>query len=101
MSAACQPAAAVWLEAPRLTYPRCPTAEASKPARAAAPWGHRRQAPVAATASGAASTQREPQRQQAPTDVLYDAVIVGSGMGGLSTAAQLAAKGAKVVVLEK
>ncbi|GFR46202.1 hypothetical protein Agub_g7733 [Astrephomene gubernaculifera] len=37
----------------------------------------------------------------APTDVEYDAVIVGGGMGGLATAAQLVAKGAKVVVLEK
>jgi len=37
----------------------------------------------------------------APTDVLYDAVIVGGGMGGLTTAAKLAARGAKVVVLEK
>lgn len=36
-----------------------------------------------------------------PTDIEYDAVIVGSGMGGLSTATQLAASGAKVVVLEK
>jgi prolycopene isomerase len=34
-------------------------------------------------------------------DVLYDAVIVGSGMGGLVTATQLAAKGAKVLLLEK
>lgn len=34
-------------------------------------------------------------------DVEYDAVIIGSGMGGLSTAAQLAAKGARTVVLEK
>lgn len=41
------------------------------------------------------------QQQQAPTDIEYDAVIVGSGMGGLTTAAQLAAKGCKVVVLEK
>jgi sRNA-binding protein len=41
------------------------------------------------------------QRQQAPTDVLYDAVIVGGGMGGLTTATQMAAKGAKVLVLEK
>lgn len=37
----------------------------------------------------------------APTDVLYDAVIIGSGMGGLATAARMAAKGAKVLVLEK
>ncbi|KAG2451912.1 hypothetical protein HYH02_003687 [Chlamydomonas schloesseri] len=38
---------------------------------------------------------------EAPTDVEYDAVIVGGGMGGLATAARLVAKGAKVVVLEK
>ena len=38
---------------------------------------------------------------QAPTDFEYDAVIVGSGIGGLTTATQMAAKGAKVVVLEK
>ena len=35
------------------------------------------------------------------TDVEYDAVIIGGGMGGLTTATQLAAKGAKVIVLEK
>ena len=46
----------------------------------------------------AASAQ---QAQQAPTDVLYDAVIVGGGMGGLTTATQMASKGAKVLVLEK
>lgn len=39
--------------------------------------------------------------ERARTDVLYDAVIVGGGMGGLTTATQMAAKGAKVVVLEK
>lgn len=38
---------------------------------------------------------------EAPTDVQYDAVIVGGGMGGLTTAAKLIEKGAKVVVLEK
>ena len=34
-------------------------------------------------------------------DVLYDAIVVGGGMGGLTTASQMAAKGAKVLVLEK
>ncbi|GAX80223.1 hypothetical protein CEUSTIGMA_g7661.t1 [Chlamydomonas eustigma] len=38
---------------------------------------------------------------EASTDVEYDAVIIGSGMGGLATAAQMVAKGAKVLVLEK
>ena len=33
--------------------------------------------------------------------ILYDAVVVGGGMGGLTTASQMAAKGAKVLVLEK
>ena len=31
----------------------------------------------------------------------YDAIIIGSGIGGLVTASQLAAKGAKILVLEK
>lgn len=38
---------------------------------------------------------------EASTDVLYDAVIVGGGMGGLTTAAKLVEKGAKVLLLEK
>jgi prolycopene isomerase len=31
----------------------------------------------------------------------WDAVVIGSGIGGLVTASQLAAKGAKVLVLER
>lgn len=33
--------------------------------------------------------------------ILWDAVVIGSGIGGLVTATQLAAKGAKVLVLEE
>lgn len=46
-----------------------------------------------------AATRHE--HSQAPTDEEYDAVIIGAGMGGLTTASQMAAKGAKVLVLEK
>ncbi|MGL5065035.1 MAG: NAD(P)-binding protein, partial [Microcoleus sp.] len=35
-----------------------------------------------------------------PTEQEYDAIIIGSGIGGLVTATQLAAKKAKVLVLE-
>lgn len=52
------------------------------------------------TAAAAAAGQAA-AGAHAPTDVEYDAVIIGGGMGGLTTATQLAAKGAKVVVLEK
>eukprot|EP00873_Tetraselmis_striata_P044416 jgi/Tetstr1/464680/TSEL_009432.t1 len=38
---------------------------------------------------------------EASQDVVYDAVVVGSGIGGLTAATGLAAKGAKVAVLEK
>ena len=31
----------------------------------------------------------------------FDAIVIGSGIGGLVTASQLTAKGAKVLVLEK
>ena len=44
----------------------------------------------------AAQTQSERDNSQSQ----YDAIIIGSGIGGLVTATQLAAKGAKVLVLE-
>ncbi|MGK7946675.1 MAG: carotenoid isomerase [Microcystaceae cyanobacterium] len=36
-----------------------------------------------------------------PTSNTYDVIVIGSGIGGLVTATQLAAKGAKVLVLER
>jgi hypothetical protein len=58
----------------------------------------RRHAPL--LPPGATKTPYPPPTRQiatdAPTDVLYDAVIVGGGMGGLTTAAKLVEKGAKV-----
>lgn len=45
----------------------------------------------------------QPAQAQGTPDpnVLYDAIIVGGGMGGLTTASQMASKGARVLVLEK
>ncbi len=60
-----------------------------------------RQQRRAAVVAQAAAAPPAAAAAKAPTDIVYDAVIIGSGMGGLSTAAQMAAKGAKVVVLEK
>jgi prolycopene isomerase len=41
-----------------------------------------------------------PVLQRSP-DSVWDAIVIGSGIGGLVTATQLAAKGAQVLVLEK
>ncbi len=42
----------------------------------------------------------QPQQKSDRSNHLFDAIIIGSGIGGLVTATQLAAKGAKVLVLE-
>ncbi|BAU08279.1 carotenoid isomerase [Fischerella sp. NIES-3754] len=47
------------------------------------------------------SIKKIPNSQTVITDPYYDAIIIGSGIGGLVTATQLAAKGAKVLVLER
>ncbi|KAL4439820.1 hypothetical protein ABPG75_002821 [Micractinium tetrahymenae] len=59
------------------------------------------QRPARLATTAAAAAEAPVKAGGAPTDIEYDAIIIGSGMGGLSTAAQMAAKGAKVVVLEK
>lgn len=46
----------------------------------------------------AASAAQRPAAEALPTDT--DVIVIGSGMGGLTTAAQLAASGARVGVLE-
>ena len=56
----------------------------------------------AATAEAPVQRFQKAHKASGPDpNVLYDAVIVGGGMGGLTTASQMAAKGAKVLVLEK
>ena len=47
------------------------------------------------------STAHLPPKSQPESQSVYDAIVIGSGMGGLVTATQLAAKGAKVLVLER
>ncbi len=42
-----------------------------------------------------------PYKNTGEQEMLWDAVIIGSGIGGLVTATQLAAKGAHVIVLER
>lgn len=41
------------------------------------------------------------QEEGPDPSIVYDAIIIGGGMGGLTTASQMAAKGAQVLVLEK
>lgn len=55
------------------------------------------------TAASTSSTEPRPTpaSERAPTDTLYDAVVVGAGFGGLAAATQMAVAGAKVAVLER
>lgn len=39
--------------------------------------------------------------RQASSDQEYDAIVIGGGVGGLTTAAQMVSRGLKVLVLEK
>ena len=66
----------------------------------------RRQLAVTAVAAPPQEVTRPAQAAPRHTraahgDDEYDAVVIGGGMGGLTAATQLAAKGAKVIVLEK
>lgn len=82
--------------------PRWAAAAAASPASSAEPhadaveWSElddNQRRPVAAG--------RAKKQGNTSTETLYDALVVGGGMGGLTAATQMAAKGAKVLVLEK
>lgn len=45
--------------------------------------------------------ERSPEWEDGEFDAVFDAIVVGAGIGGLVTATQLAAKGARVLVLER
>lgn len=47
------------------------------------------------------SAQAIPTLTEEHYNTVWDAVVVGSGVGGLTTATEMASKGAKVLVLEK
>lgn len=56
---------------------------------------------VRASSGGTASTLRERKDEVLGRDKVWDAIVVGGGMGGLTTAAKMVEKGADVLVLEK
>ena len=55
---------------------------------------------AAAVPSSSSSSQQQHSAKASP-DIEYDAIVIGSGMGGLTTASQLAAAGQRVAVLER
>lgn len=55
--------------------------------------------PVAVLSPETATRRGESEKGAAGEE--YDAVVIGSGIGGLVAATQLAAKGARVLVMEK
>ena len=71
--------------------------------------GHTSMDPISiAVPANILDTRRYPSLNEVanlPTDaagnIVYDAIVIGAGVGGLSAAAQMVAKGAKVLVLEK
>ena len=79
---------------------------APAPATKVSAWSARPRAVHAAAAASSSSassarTLREKKEAVLREKKEWDAIIVGSGMGGLTTAAKMVAKGAEVLVLEK
>jgi len=56
---------------------------------------------VSANSSSTSAHFPSPQAQSEENSSEWDAIVIGSGIGGLVTATQLAAKGAQVLVLER
>jgi heterodisulfide reductase subunit A-like polyferredoxin len=74
------------------------TASSRSRAKATAKNPRRAARSIAAVAAVPSSSR---QSAKASPDTEYDAIIIGSGMGGLTTASQLAAAGQRVAVLER
>jgi prolycopene isomerase len=61
----------------------------------------RRRRSIAPSVVVAAVPSPSQHSAKASPDTEYDAIVIGSGMGGLTTASQLAAAGQRVAVLER